>query len=271
MPKPKPVTYVAVTPDGTRMTKNSSARVYTHARWIKFPGDDHQVIASWHMSEHTARTSPFQSTVWKEFPHGVVEVVRDGDAPQQVRDADPVADAAPVAPVVADTPQDTSAPTAVAVPLETVGMTTVAGWFGSKNRATVHNWINRYPNTPTPDGYHEGQPGWTLDREPEWRRWYDTEGPGRPAHLKPSHTNRHLRAVDTGTVPVTDRLPTPDEVAANPAAYSPGLAMVAAVHLAVDAHERETASRRRTASRALERRRAAAKIQNPNTTATKGK
>jgi hypothetical protein len=75
-------TLYATTPDGHTKTR-TTARAYTHARWIKFPWDDHQVIISWHASEQAAHSSPFQSSQWKSMPWGIV----------------PVADAAPSGPL----------------------------------------------------------------------------------------------------------------------------------------------------------------------------
>ncbi|WP_086669117.1 hypothetical protein [Lentzea kentuckyensis] len=104
----------------------------------------------------------------------------------------------------ADVPQDApaiadEAPTVVTT-IKTVGMTTVGKWFGY-SKAAVSQWRKNYPNTPTPNVEHEGSPGWLPSRQAEWRRWYETEGPGRPAHLKPAHTmRRNLHTVDgTGT------------------------------------------------------------------------
>lgn len=73
------ITFTAVTPDGHgHATRSSKTQTYTHARWIKFPDEDHQVIISWHRSETAAHKSPFQTPVWKNFPWGVVPVAAEG-------------------------------------------------------------------------------------------------------------------------------------------------------------------------------------------------
>lgn len=68
------MTMTATTPDGHTSTRNSRTKGYTHARWIKFPEDNHQVIVSWHHSADAAARSPFQSPTWRSLPHGIVEV-----------------------------------------------------------------------------------------------------------------------------------------------------------------------------------------------------
>jgi hypothetical protein len=107
--------------------------------------------------------------------------------------------------VVAAVPQDAPASTdeapAVVTTLKTVGMATVGSWFGY-GKAAVSKWRSNYSDTPTPDVEHEGSPGWTLDREADWRHWHKTYGPGRPSHEK----RKHLRLVegasaDTSAVP----------------------------------------------------------------------
>lgn len=67
-------TFTATTPDGQTFTRSSKTRNYTHARWIKFPDDAHQVIISWHQSADAAARSPFQSPTWRSLPHGIVQI-----------------------------------------------------------------------------------------------------------------------------------------------------------------------------------------------------
>ena len=61
--------------------------------------------------------------------------------------------------------------------------------FGVTSSA-VGSWLTRYPNTPAPAAFLDGNPGWLNSPETErlWREWHAHDGPGRP---KSEHDRRY--------------------------------------------------------------------------------
>lgn len=66
--------------------------------------------------------------------------------------------------------------------IEYIGVGGVAKWFNVSAPA-VCGWRNNYDNTPEPDAYLAGTPGWLPHREEDWLKWYRLYGP-RPHRRK---------------------------------------------------------------------------------------
>lgn len=62
-----------------------------------------------------------------------------------------------------------------------LGIAGIGAWFAVSAK-TVTKWLTRYDDYPAPDviigSGHRETPGWSPDREPEWRDWYAA----RPGH-----------------------------------------------------------------------------------------
>lgn len=309
----KPVTFVAVTPDGVRATRTSKVRTYTHARWIDYADGKGKRLMSWHMTEEAASKSLPPAVRERGLAWGVVPVTVEGEAPQEVTVA-PAAVTPEPAPLPASNdprwfeptktptvfhiarredngltsavcnaqlrPKRTNSPVPwnkvpgyglkcpkcrdiaeVDVPAaaaktvgngeghQCVGISGVGAWFGY-SKAAVSKWRKDHPNTPAPDVSIDGHDGWLPEREDEWRRWYETDGPGRPSYAK----RKHLRLVEHASsaavvTALPDRLRTPEEIAADPLGNGDFAAVFENLAQTMAQTDRSNAARRAAAAR----------------------